>query len=54
MQYFPTGVDKRLESIWVKLIKSRLVPRTNRNMVVNCLSIDYQYDNNVITYSRLC
>ena len=51
---FLLGLHKHLEPIWVKLIKSRLVARTNRNMVVNCLSIKYQYDNNVIIHSRLC
>ena len=48
------GVDRRLEPIWLKSIKSRLVASTNRNMVVNCLYINYQYDINAITSSRLC
>ena len=34
------------------MITSRFVACTNRNMVVNCLSIDY-YDNIVITYPCL-
>ena len=41
MQYiFLLGVDKHLEPIWIELIKSRLVARNNRNMVVNCLFIN--------------
>ena len=35
------------------LIKSRLIARTNHDMVLNCLSIKNEYDNTVITFSRL-